>query len=48
LHDVEKFFQKKILLELTTFFGKLSLCSGEIVRATGVYFMMPGAAGKTL
>ena len=48
LHDVDKFFKKKMLLEFSTFFHKLAFSPGETVGATGVQLTRPGADGKTL
>ena len=48
LHDFDKFFQNKIILEFSTFFYTLALSSGETVRATGVKLTRPGFGGKTV
>jgi hypothetical protein len=48
LHEFDRFFQKKMLLELSTLFYTLALSSGETVRATGVKLTRPGFGGKTV
>jgi hypothetical protein len=48
LHDFDKFFQKKMLLELLTFFYTLALSSGETVTAVGVQLTRHGSGGKTV
>ena len=48
MHDFDKFFQKKMLLEFSTFFYTLALSNGETVRATGLELTRPGFGGKTV